>query len=346
MEKLKVAIIGAGQIAELVHVHNYQLHSTKIEIVAIVDIDSERAASFAQRNKIPHAFTTAEELFSSSVEVDIVSVCTPNKFHYDYVMLALEHGCHVLCEKPPAIKASDAKRMQEQAEKMGSVLAYNFHHRFAEDVGIIKTAYEQNELGEVYVIKVKALRRCGIPGWGFFTNKDLQGGGPLIDIGIHMLETAMFILNYPEIKKVTATSYQKIGKQKNTGTLGTWDPEKFEVEDSVFAFIELENGATIILETAFALNIKEESIMNIELLGDKAGATVFPAEIYTDIDGQLKYSVQQKTADTDRHAKSITAFIQKCLGEQVVFADGQAGSKIQKLVETIYQAAENGKSIE
>jgi predicted dehydrogenase len=341
--KKKVAIIGGGQIAETVHVAYYKTRED-LDIVAVVGINEDSLKSFAERNDIPKYYTDASEMYANE-KPDIVSVCTPNLYHYENVMEALENDCDVICEKPPAILAEDARKMYEKAVSKGKVLAYDFHHRFADDVTILKEKIENDILGEIYFVKVKALRRNGIPGWGTFTNKTIQGGGPLIDLGIHMLDAAMYVLGYPKVKKVTAKMYQKIGNNKSEGAFGKWDPTKFEVEDSLFSYIELENGCLLQLETSFALNIKEKSEMNVEFCGNHAGATMFPAEIYTDDRGELISLLKREIADPDRHSKSMAAFVNRCIGKNVMIADGKQGFEIQQLIEAIYQSAEKGESI-
>lgn len=341
--KKKVAIIGGGQVAEKVHVAYYMTRD-ELDIVTVVDPNEERAKSFAEHNGISHYFTNASKMYEE-IKPDIVSICTPNKFHFENVMKALENGCHVMCEKPPAITAEEASQMKELAEHNGCVLAYDFHHRFAEDAKVLREKVEEGVLGNVYVVKAKALRRCGIPGWGTFTNKSFQGGGPLIDLGVHMLDAALYVLGFPKIKKVNAKMYQQIGNKKSFGTLGEWDPEKFEVEDSLFGFIEFEDGGLLLLETSFALNIKETSIMNVEFCGDQAGATLFPAQIYTDQRGELVTLFDNKEADQERHHKSMEAFVDKCLGKDVMVADGEQGYVIQQLIEALYQSAEKGESV-
>lgn len=343
MIKKKVAIIGGGQIAENVHVAYYKTRE-ELEIVAVVGVNEESLKSFAKRNGIPNYYTDAAEMYSIE-KPDIVSICTPNLYHFENVMQALDNDCDVFCEKPPAISANDAKNMYETALAKGRVLAYDFHHRFADDVAILREKVDEGILGDIYFVKVKALRRNGIPGWGSFTNKEIQGGGPLIDLGIHMLDAALYILGYPKVKKVTAKMFQKIGTKKNEGSFGKWDPTKFEVEDSLFSHIELENGSLLQLETSFALNIKEKSEMNVEFCGDQAGATMFPAEIYTDEKGELVSLLKRETADPDRHSKSMSAFVNRCLGKNDMIADGKQGYAIQQLVEAIYQSAEKGESV-
>jgi predicted dehydrogenase len=341
--KKKVAIIGAGQVAEKVHVAHYQTRE-EIELVAVVDPNPDRVKEFAERNDIPRFYTDAEEMYAAE-KPDIVSVCTPNRFHAENVLQAIANGCDVMCEKPPAISAAEAKKMKEAAESNHCLLAYDFHHRFADDVTILREKVKDGVLGDIYVTKAKALRRCGIPGWGSFTNKEVQGGGPLIDLGAHMLDAALYVLGFPKIEKVTAKMYQKIGTKKSKGTLGEWDPAKFEVEDSLFGFVELEGGRLLQIETSFALNIKEDSVMNVEFFGDQAGATLFPAQIYTDEGGELVSLLNRETADPNRHQKSMGAFVDRCLGKDAMVADGNQGYVIQQLIEALYQSAEKGESV-
>lgn len=201
-------------------------------------------------------------------------------------------------------------------------------------------------LGEIYVTTARALRRCGVPGWGVFTNKELQGGGPLIDIGIHMLDAAMYVLGFPAVKSVTAHSFQKIGTQKSCGQFGEWDPATYSVEDSLFGTIEFHNGGILWLETSFALNIREQSIMNVSFCGDKAGATLFPAHIYTDNNGELMTLMQREMADDNRHLRSMEAFINHVQGKPVMIADSEQGYIIQQLVAALYQSAETGTRVE
>lgn len=340
---LKVALVGAGQVAEKVHVACYR-QLPGLELVAVVDCDTARAQAFAGRNGIARAFTSLEEMLEAE-RPDIVSICTPNLFHHQQVITALQHGCHVFCEKPPAMTAAQALEMWHAAEQAGQLLAYDFHHRFAEDARILRQKVAAGELGEVYVTTARALRRCGVPGWGNFTDKTQSGGGPLIDIGIHMLDAAMYVLGFPAVRKVTAQMFQKIGNRKSEGQFGSWDPQKYSVEDSVFAAIEFCNGGLLRLETAFALNIQPQSVMNVEFCGDKAGATLFPAQVYTDEKGELVRLFHREVADDQRHVRSVQAFVAAVRGETVSLADAEQGYRIQQLVAAVYQSAESGESV-
>lgn len=345
MVQLKVAIIGGGQVAETAHIPAYQKRED-IELVAVMSCDEQSAKEFAQRHEIPNVYTNSGEMLKIE-QPDIVSVCTPNKFHYQYVIEALENGSHVFCEKPPSVSAEDAKKMYECAKKNDRILAYNFQHRFSDEALALRQSFCDGLLGDVYHTKVSALRRSGVPGWGNFINKEIQGGGPLIDIGIHMLDSALFVLGFPAIDKVTAKMYQKIGPYKSEGTFGKWDPTKYEVEDSLFGFIELKDGGLIQIETSFALQMKPKSVMNVQFFGDQAGATLYPAEIFKDDKGSLISLYQQeKSHETNISERSINSFVDHCLGDHSkTIATGLQGYQIQTLIESLYVSAETGESV-
>jgi predicted dehydrogenase len=340
---LRVAIIGAGQVADKVHASYYATRSD-VQMVAVMDSRPEQAQAFAERHGIPSEWQDVRTMLET-VRPDVVSVCSPNRFHFEHVMAALETGCHVMCEKPPAMTPQQAEQMRTAARKAGKVLAYDFHHRFAQDTQLLREAVLNGVLGEVYFTTAQALRRCGVPGWGVFTNKSLQGGGPLIDIGIHMLDAAMYVLGFPTVKKVMAHSFQRLGNRKNSGQFGEWDPAQFTVEDALFGTIEFCNGGILRLDTSFALNIREQSIMNVSFCGEKAGATLFPAHIYTDEAGVLETLTQREEADDQRHLRSMDAFVRHVQGEPVMIADAEQGLVIQQLVAALYESAETGESV-
>ncbi|MET6677895.1 Gfo/Idh/MocA family protein [Citrobacter amalonaticus] len=341
---LRVAIIGAGQVADNVHA-SYYCTREDLELVAVCDCRRSQAQTLADKYGYAQVWDDPQAMLRK-VKPDIVSICSPNRFHYQHTLLALEAGCHVMCEKPPAMTPDQALEMRNTARRMGKVLAYDFHHRFALDTQLLREQVMAGVLGEIYVTNARALRRCGVPGWGVFTNKALQGGGPLIDLGIHMLDTAMYVLGFPLVKRVWAHSFQKIGTQKKCGQFGEWDPTAYSVEDSLFGTVEFQNGSILRLETSFALNIPEQSIMNVHFCGDKAGATLFPAQVYTDRDGELERLFSREYADDQRHFRSMEAFVNHVQGEPVTIADAEQGWVIQQLVAALYQSAETGMCVE
>jgi len=344
MEKLRVAIIGAGQIAKVSHIANYQARED-VEVVAVCDINREAAASIAEQFNIPEYFTDHITMLDK-VKPDAVSICIPNKFHCKVTCDALERNCHVLCEKPPAITVDEAIKMEETAKKHNRLLTFGFHFRFGDNVKLIKNKIDHGDFGDIYSARVQWIRRSGIPGWGNFTNKELQGGGPLIDIGAHMLDLATYLLNYPEIDYVCATSNNKIGKNgSGVGLMGNWDPNKFTVEDSLFGFIKFKNGASINLETSFALNMKEKDIRNIQLFGEKLGASLFPLEIYGEENQQLINTTYPFGDSKDLHLTEIDNFVNSCLGIETLLITPQQAVYIQSLLCALYESADTGRPV-
>ena len=156
-----------------------------------------------------------------------------------------------MCEKPMAKTAADARRMLEAARRSGKKLTIAYQNRFRADSEYLKAACRRGDLGEIYFAKAHAIRRRAVPTWGVFLNEEEQGGGPLIDIGTHALDLTLWMIDNYKPKTVVGTTYRKLADQRNTANAwGDWDPEGFTVEDSAFGFVVMENGTTIILESA------------------------------------------------------------------------------------------------
>jgi len=345
MDVLRVGIIGAGAIARDVHIPGYLKKGKKVEIVAVADVALERAEEVAKNFAIPHAFGSYQEMLKE-VELDAVSVCVPNKFHAEATIAALEAGCHVLCEKPPAMTVAEAESMVKAANDSGKFLTYGFHYRFTPEVEIAKTFIDADELGEIYSARVHAIRRRGIPGWGVFTNKELQGGGPLIDIGVHMLDTALYLMGYPEPEVVLGKTHQKIGTKKGVGLLGDWDYENYTVEDMAVGMVTFKNGATLTLESAFAANVEKDETMQVALMGDTGGADIFPLKIFQEKHNTLVDITPVYAPKIDGHQHEISQFVESCLSGIPPLSTPEQGLIIQKIINAIYESAETGKAIE
>ena len=274
MEKLRVAVIGCGGIANGKHLPS--LKAVKdIELVAFCDIIIERAEKAAREYGVEGArvYECYRELLEKE-KPDVVHVCTPNRSHSEISIAAMEAGAHVLCEKPMAINEAEAKAMVECANRTGKTLSIGYQSRYRADSQYLKAECEKGALGEIYFAKAHAIRRRAVPTWGVFLNEEEQGGGPLVDIGTHALDLTLWMMDNYKPKYCVGTKYHKLANQKgNTGnSWGDWDPEKFTVEDSCFGFVVMENGATIILESSWALNTLDVIEASTSLSGTKAGA--------------------------------------------------------------------------
>jgi len=336
----KVAIIGAGQIAEKVHVQYYASRPNDLELSAVFDVDINRAKDFAKRNNIKEAYSDVDEMLER-VKPDIVSICTPNAFHHDLTVKSLRAGADVICEKPPALNADDAKEMFDIAESNQRILAYDFQHRFTDEVAFIKE--HLHDMGKIDLIDAKALRRSGVPGWGNFITKDIQGGGPLIDIGIHMLDTSLYLLGYPEVKRVSATTFHGMGTSRNSGTFGEWNPAKYSVEDSLFGMLYLETGTVIRISTSFLLNMEREKDMNVLIYGQNAGGTLYPAKVYQDEDGQLKSldELPVNENEIDSHMTSLEKFVDATFNrDDSGIANAKQGYQLQNVIDALYKSSQ------
>ncbi|MDR3314277.1 MAG: Gfo/Idh/MocA family oxidoreductase [Oscillospiraceae bacterium] len=277
--KLKIGIIGCGGIANGKHMPNLD-KIDEVEMVAFCDLVEERAVKAEARfgAKDAKVYTDYKELLKDE-SIDVIHVCTPNRSHSFITVDALEAGKHVMCEKPMAINYAEAKKMLEASERTGKKLTIGYQQRWRPDSLYLKELTNNDELGDIYYAKAVALRRRAVPTWGVFLNEYEQGGGPLIDIGTHALDLTLWLMNNYKPRMVVGTSYKKLGKQRNAANAwGDWDPEKFTTEDSAFGFIVMENGATIVLESAWAINIADPKEAVCLLAGTKAGADMLGKE--------------------------------------------------------------------
>ncbi|MFD2612435.1 Gfo/Idh/MocA family protein [Paenibacillus gansuensis] len=344
MKKLRVGIIGTGQVAQVAHIPGYLKRKDEVEIVAVSNRSRDKAEEVAAQYGVPNVYDSYEEMLREC-ELDAVSVCTPNKFHAAAAIAALQAGCHVFCEKPPALTVEEAAEMAAAARSAGKILTYNLHFRQSAEVRALKKFVDGGELGEVYHAKVQALRRRGIPGWGIFTNKEIQGGGPLIDIGIHMLDSALYLMDFPEPASVYAVTHQRLGNRPGVGLMGSWNPDLFTVEDLAAGMIRFKNGASLVLESSFALNMKERTVMNVHLYGEAGGLTLFPPTIYQEKHGSLIDTVIPFLDEEDKQEKSISHFIDCCLHGNKPLITAEQGIILQKIINGLYRSAETGESV-
>jgi predicted dehydrogenase len=335
----KAAIIGGGNIADNNHIPALKQLSEQVEIVAVCSRDLSKARALADKHGITHAFSDTGELYLHC-KPDVVVICTPNNLHYPQTMEALEQGCHVFCEKPPALNAKDAREMANLAKQKGLVLAYNFQLRQSSEYALLTRCKADGMLGEIYHIKAYFLRRRGIPGWGYFTNKAMQGGGALIDLGVHVLDLALHTLDYAMPDQVLGNTYDFIGKAGGKGLMGNWNPNTFEVDDAATAYLSFPNKASIMLSASFALNMQAEKDRNLEIFGSKGGVKLFPFSLHTELAGELADVQFPFLEETDMQLKNTAAFLDACAGKSSNVCTAEQGAILQEIVERIYRSAE------
>jgi len=272
MDKLRIGIIGCGGIANGKHMPALG-RLGDVEMVAFCDIREERAKRAAEQYGTADAKVFTDYLELLKLDLDVVHVLTPNKSHAPITVAALESGKHVMCEKPMAINSEEARRMLDAARRTGKKLTVGYQSRFRPDSMYLKKCIEAGDLGEIYYARALAVRRRAVPTWGVFLDAEQQGGGPLIDIGTHALDLTLWEMDNYEPEMVVGSVFRKLGDNENSANAwGPWDPKKFTVEDSAFGFIRMKNGATIVLESSWALNMIDANEAKTILCGDKAGA--------------------------------------------------------------------------
>lgn len=357
-KKLRVGIVGCGGIANNKHLPALKQLNT-LEIVAFCDLHLGRAeaAALAYGTANARVFTDYLKMLSDpDLALDAVHVLTPNKSHAPITIAALEAGCHVMCEKPMAKSTVEARAMLEAAKRTGKLLTIGYQNRFRPDVQYLKAACEAGDLGEIYFAKAHAIRRRAVPTWGVFLDADAQGGGPLIDIGTHALDLTLWAMDNYEVKSIQGTVYRKLADQTNTANAwGDWDPATFTVEDSAFGFITLKNGATLFLESSWALNTLETGEAKTTLCGTRAGADMREDLRINSVQHGRLTTLKPALgaagvdfydgADEDPSLLEAKCFYRAILeGTPLVVLPEQA-LKVTEILEAIYQSAERGETI-
>lgn len=361
-EKLKIGIIGCGGIAEGKHFPALSHQSSRAEMVAFCDLIPERAEKAAKQYGTPDArvYTDYRELLAEK-EIEVVHVLTPNVSHCELTVAALEAGKHVMCEKPMAATTSDAQKMLDAQKKSGKLLTIGYQNRYRQDSQVLKKMCEAGQLGEIYYARAQAIRRRGVPTWGVFPNKALQGGGPLIDIGTHTLDLTLWMMDNYEPYSVMGASFEKLGRLLKPGEQGNgftpWDNEDYQVEDSAFGFVTMKNGAVIVVETAWALNILDVGEAKTTLCGTKAGADmndglrinhiVFDKQTVTRPETTTPSGVAffEGAAVMNESDFECTVWLDAVQGKGELLVKPEQAFVVTRILDAIYESARTGKPV-
>ena len=341
---LRVGFIGAGGIADL------QLRLLRarddVEIVAFSDVNKKQLSK--RQGEFPEAQTYTD--YGSMLKkesLDAVSVCTPNILHAAPTVAALKAGCHVLVEKPMAMTVAEARRMLKASQTYKKKLIIGFQYRYDPRSQYLRRNYDEGVFGNVLYTRVQAIRRRGIPNWGVFGRKELQGGGPLIDIGVHVLEMAHYCMGSPTPVSASADMFTYLGNQPSNKIVSmwpNWDHKTYTVEDLAVGRIKFANGAVMHIESAFAAHVPEQSVMNFQMMGDKAGATWDPATIFTDEAGHMVNKNPAWLPDTRFDAvfkRKMDGFVDHVLHDKPSIAPATDGLMVQSMLNALYKSAEN-----
>lgn len=345
MDTIGVGIIGSGGIARGAHMPAYKaMENEGVRIVAVSDVSDEARDRAASEFDVPHRYTNYQDLLNRD-DVQAVSVCTPNFLHLQPTLDALAAGKHVLVEKPLAMNAQEGNAMVEAADRSGKKFQVGFMQRWQSGAQALKRFIDAGEMGEIYYTRAQALRRRGIPGWGVFTQKDKQGGGPLIDIGVHILDLSLWLMGHPKPVSASGKCYTKFGTRPGVlGLMGQWDPEKYTVEDLGVGFIRFDNGATLSLEASFAANIEKE-VFTTELLGTEGGCSYNPTRMFFERHKTLIDATPASLPTAKAHEAEIRAFIQCIRDDTEPMVTGRQGLMVTQIMDAIYRSSDEGREV-
>ena len=352
MSTYNVGIVGCGGIARGAHWPFYK-NDKRVKVVAVCDIRKERAEAFV-RDFYPEAavYTDYRDLVARE-DIDCVDICTPNYLHSEIAVAAFAHGKNVFSEKPDAVSPEKAIAMKEAAEKAGKLLMVMRNNRFADASAYMKKYIEAGRMGEIYAGRCAWQRRRGIPGkGGWFTTKEQSGGGPLIDLGVHMIDLAVWLMGNPRPVAVSGNTFCKFATSDVSDSVNSNFGDKkaggtFDVEDLAMGMIRFDNGAVLQIEFSWASNVKEEHRF-VELRGTKAGMLWLDGntlEIYSEDDGQLTNTKMAGNLRDDGHVRNLRHFYDVLDGKCEPCFKPQQGVDMIKILSAVYESAKTGQEV-
>ncbi len=355
-DRIRMGIIGCG--AGRFHVERY-VSLPDVELVALAGLDQDRCREIARKHNIPRLYRDYTELIAQP-DIDGVTICAPNHLHAPMTIAALEAGKHVLVEKPLATSVTEGEAMAEAAARTGRVLMTVFNRRFRNDSQILKRHVEDGNLGEIYFVRTGWLRDQGIPGShrSWFVDRAQSGGGCLIDLGVHMLDLALWLVGDPGVKSIAASTYGALGP-RGRGFFPSERPRPssrnertpFNVEDLVMAFLRLESGATMLLEVSWAGYTQRGDRFFVHLWGDEGGAVMDVLDysledtlcLYTDIQG-TRAEICPETGGDYQHSVN-SEFVRAIRQGRAVSPTAEEGLRILRIIEAIYRSADEGQEV-
>jgi len=366
--RLQVGIVGCGGIAQTKHLPSLSKYPDLCDVAAFCDADPIRLEATRKKFGSPDAriFATYPELLADD-GIDVVHVLTPNAYHAEVTIAALEAGKHVMCEKPMAETSADALHMVEAARRNKKKLTIGYQTRFRDDVAALRKAVDSGFLGDIYYARAHAVRRRGVPTW--LLRPSATGfGGPLVDIGTHALDLTLWLMGNYEPASVTGAVFWKLADKPDANPFGEWAPGQYQVEDSAFGFVKMKNGALISLETAWALNTTENREASTTLCGTRGGAeikgglatpyklvlnttrhsmlveeTIAGAGKYTEYTGHIE-EMAEIMADPGLHEAG--QWLRAILDDRDPCVLPEQAYTVTRILEAVYESHRTGKTVE
>ena len=350
VKRVRVGLIGAGSIGRA---HAAAIVKAGGDLVAIADANAAAAQALAGQHKVPTAVSDYRQLLKQA-DIDAVSIALPNYLHAPVALAALAAGKHVLCEKPMAMNVAECKRINAAAARAKRVFQVGLHHRHVAECRAAKDMIVAGKLGKVYHAMVHAVRRRGVPGrGGWFTTRAKAGGGPMADIGVHMLDLTLWLMGHPRPVAVSAQTYRKFIHRDDYTCTGMWSAPvpggPTDVEDYIVALIRFAGGATVTLECCWAANVTA-NLWQTQVLGDKAGVMVKPNDSLTIAgqDGMLLTDTVPQIVKSEPFPSEFAGFLAACRagkGPAAPSANGAQGQYIQAVIDAVYKSARAGKEV-
>ena len=355
MKKIKIAVVGTGNICRNAHMPAYQRRDD-IEVIACADIDYSKAKKFAEDFNIPAAYASVEELLANC-KPDYVDVCTWPAAHGPVSIAAANAGCHVMCEKPVCHNLDDAFALKEAVEKNGVKFMLAVPLRFGKAAVHARKLVDEGVLGDVYYGKTAYVRQRGIPN-GWFSCTKYAGGGPIIDIGVHRIDLAWYMMGCPKPVSVMASAVYKIGDYREQPKVDTVSGEvsatndwagaqvadyKFDVEDSASGVFRFENGAQLIFETSWSFNGPINN--STQIAGDKAGIVLEPFKLYKSEGDKVVEEDIEGDFTGNIFDNEIAHFIDCIRNDKVPSSNIDEAVQIQKMLMGIYESSKRGCEI-
>lgn len=350
----KIGFIGTGGISHA-HAKGYK-KVDGVEIVAGCDIKQDALDRFSDAwGKDIRQYKDYREMLRKEKDIDAISVCTPNGVHMAPTIAALQAGKHVIVEKPMAMNTKEAKAMHEASKKAKRHLTIGFQWRFDHRSRMIRKQIESGEFGKILYVRVQALRRRGIPNWGVFGQKKLQGGGPMIDIGVHCTEMAHYMMGAPKPVTATGNTWTYIGDKpmKALCTWPNWDYKTYTVEDLAVGMVRFADGAMMTIESSFCAHIEKDE-WNVQIMGEKGGAVWESGKVFKDLDGYM-WNMQSPCLGGGGGADGLDwsnifnvkmrNFVECARDGKEDIAEGIHGVYVQQILDGVYGSAAAGKEV-
>ena len=340
----KVGVVGAGGAGRLLHLPALK-EVEEVEVVALCDAREDRVKEVAGQFGIPKTFTDYKEMLKE--DLDIVTIGLPNFLHAEVACAALEAGKHVVVEKPLANNLESARRMVETAEKAGKNLFMAVQNRQRLRVKMVREMVLNGRMGEVYHAACSIHRRRGYPGMGsWFTNKELSGGGCLLDIGVHVLDMTWYMCAEPKPLRATGMTYAKFGHvERKPSNFGDFDPDGVvDVDDFAAGLIVCEGGLSIALSVSWAAN-GQQSGFKVDIYGTRAGASYDPFVIYGEEKGVVTDTVPQIRDDFNAYAEEMRHYVDVCAGKAEPAVTPHSALTVQAMLDALYRSSKEGREV-